>query len=75
MKKILLIAFFLSFQFAYAGTARGNDESLFLLSIIAILLFILAVLYSIDFIKRIIKDRKEKKIAHHHDEGNSEIMS
>lgn len=75
MKKILLIPFLLSFHFAYAGTGGANDEILLILSIIAVLLFILAVLYSIDFIRRIIKERKEKKIAHHNDEGISENNS
>ena len=75
MKKILLIPFLLSFHFAYAGTGSANDEILFILTIIAVLLFILAVLYSIDFIRRIIKERKEKKINHPADKANSENIS
>jgi hypothetical protein len=75
MKKILLIPFLLSFHYAYAGTGSGNDETLFILSIIAVMLFILAVLYSIDFIRRIIKERKEKKITHLADKANSENIS
>jgi NADH:ubiquinone oxidoreductase subunit 2 (subunit N) len=75
MKKILLIPFLLSFHFAYAGTGSGNDETLFILSIIAVMLSILAVLYSIDFIRRIIKERKEKKINHLADNANSENIS
>jgi hypothetical protein len=75
MKKILFILFLLSFNFAYAGTGSGNDEYLFILSIIAIMLSILAVLYSIDFIRRIIKERKEKKIAHGTDDAGSEDIS
>jgi hypothetical protein len=75
MKKFLLILFLLSFHFAYAGTGSGNDETLFILSIIAVMLSILAVLYSIDFIRRIIKERKEKKINHLADNANSENIS
>ena len=75
MKKILLISFLLSFHFVYAGTGSGNDEILVILAIIAILLFILAVLYSIDFVRRIIKARKEKKTDHHTDEPDSENKS
>lgn len=75
MKKILLILFLLSFHFAYAGTGSGNDEILFILSIIAVLLFILAVLYTIDFIKRIIKERKNRRTAPQNDEGISENNS
>ena len=63
MKKVLLIPFLLSFNLAYAGTGSANDVIEFYLSIIAILLFIVAVLYTITFIRRIIKERKEKKIT------------
>jgi len=75
MKKILLIPFLLSFHFAYAGTGSGSDEILFILSIIAIMSIILAVLYTIDFIKRIIKERKNRKAAHLNDEGISDNNS
>jgi hypothetical protein len=75
MKKILLIPFLLSFHFTYAGTGSGNDEILFILSIIAVMSFVVALLYSIDFIRRIIKDRKEKKITHLADKANSENIS
>jgi hypothetical protein len=75
MKKILLISFLLSFHFTYAGTGGANDGILFSLSIIAVMLFILVVLYSIDFIRRIIKERKEKKIAHLADKANSENIT
>ncbi len=75
MKKILLIPFLLSFQFAYAGTGSGNDEILFILSIIAVLLFILAVLYSIEFIRKIIKEHKLKKLAQLNDETTSENLT
>ena len=75
MKKILLILFLLSFHFAYAGTGSANDEILFLLVIIAILLFILAVLYSTSFIRRIIKERKQKKITQLADNTDIENIS
>jgi hypothetical protein len=75
MKKILLIPFLLSFHFAYAGTGSANDEILFILSIIAVMSFVLASLYSIDFIRRIIKERREKKISYPADKDNSENIS
>ncbi len=72
MKKFLLIPFLISFHFAYAGTGSANDVMLFYLAIIAVMSFILVVLYSINFIRRIIKERKEKKITHHADKANGE---
>lgn len=75
MKKKLLIPFLLSFYFAYAGTGSANDAILFYLAIIAVMSFILAVLYSINFIRRIIKERKEKKITHLADKVNDENIS
>lgn len=75
MKKYLLISFLVSFHFTYAGTGGANDGILLSLSIIAVLLFILVVLYSIDFIRKIIKERKEKKIAHLADNANSEDIT
>jgi len=75
MKKLLLIPFLLSFHFAYAGTGSANDGMLFILSIVGILSFILAVLYSIDYIRRIVKECKEKKIAQLADKANSENIS
>jgi hypothetical protein len=75
MKKILLIPFLLSFHFAYAGTGSASDTILFYLAIISVLLFILAVLYSITFIRRIIKECREKKITHIDDNVNGENIS
>jgi hypothetical protein len=75
MKKILLIPLLLTFQFTYAGTGSANDENLFVLAIIAVMSFILAVLYSINFFRKIIKERREKKIAHLADKTNSEDIS
>jgi hypothetical protein len=75
MKKILVIPLLLSFHFAYAGTGSANDEILFMLVIIAILLFILAVLYSIDFIRKIIKEHRDKKTSQLADKANGENIS
>ena len=75
MKKILLIPFFLSFHFSYAGTGSAKDEFVFILSIIAVMLFVLAVHYSIDFIRKIIKERKEKKIVQLNDKSDSVNIS
>jgi len=72
MKKVLLIPFLLSFYVAYAGTGSGSDASLFYLAIIAFMSIILGGLYSVNFFRKIIKERKERKIAHHADEVNDE---
>ncbi len=72
MKKNLFIPLLFSIQFTFAGTGGAHDASLFMLSIIAIMSIVLAVLYSIDFIRRIVKELREKKIAHLTDEANSE---
>lgn len=61
MKRNLLLFFLLGFQFAYAATGSANDELLFVLSLIAVLLFILATLYSISFFRKLIKELREKK--------------
>lgn len=75
MKKYLLIPFLFSFQFAKAGTGRANDEFYFMLLIISVMSLILAVFYSFDYIRRIIKEFKEKRIAHLTEDANSEYMS
>ena len=75
MKKNLFIPFLFSIQFTFAGTGGAHDASFFMLSVIAIMSVILAVLYSIDFIRRIVKDLREKKIAHLADESNGENIS
>jgi len=75
MKKILLIPFLFSFYFAYAGTGSGNDSVLFYLAIIAFMSIILAVLYSISFFRKIIKERKEKKITNLADKVDNENIN
>jgi hypothetical protein len=75
MKKLLLIPFSISFHFAYAGTGSANDVILFYLVIAAVLAFILGVYFLIVFIRRIIKKRREKKIAHLAAYANSENIS
>ncbi len=75
MKKILVIPFLLSFHFAYAGTGSANDEMLFLLVICAFLLFILAVISSVEFITKMIKHHKEKKITDTAFDSNSDNIS
>jgi len=71
MKKIFLILFLLAFHFAYAGTGSANDVIFFYLVIIALMSFILAVLYSIDFIRRIMKERREKKTTQADDKADN----
>ena len=63
MKKLLLITFLLSFHFAFAGTGGAKDVNQLILIVIAVMLTILAVLYTIDFFRRIIIERREKKTA------------
>lgn len=75
MKKLLLISFLLSSFFAFAGTGSANDAIIFYLAIIAVMSFILAVLYSISFIRKIIKERKEKKVTLPDDIAEGEDIS
>jgi hypothetical protein len=63
MKKLLFIPMLLIFHFAFAGTGGAKDDDLFLLSICGILLFIVAVGYSIDYIKKIIRQRRSRKLS------------
>jgi hypothetical protein len=63
MKKILLIPFLLSFQFAYAGTGSANDEIPLILLIIAAGILILAVIYLFEYIRKMRKKRREQKTA------------
>ena len=55
------MAFMLSFNFVYAKKGYSKDETLFFLAICGVLLVTLAILYAIDFIKKIIKQHKNKK--------------
>jgi len=75
MRKLLLIFFLLSFRFTYASAGSANDEIFFILVIIAVLLFIIAVLYAINFIRKIIKERKEKNTTHLNDDPDSGNIS
>jgi hypothetical protein len=63
MKKVFLFLFLLSFHFAFAGTGSANDVILFYLVIAAVLAFILGVYFLSDFIRWIIKKRRDKKIS------------
>ena len=75
MKKFLLIPLLFSFHFAFAGTGGAKDENLVILSIIAVIASVLAVLYAIEFTRRIIKKHKEKRIAQLSDNTNNENIS
>lgn len=75
MKKILLVPLLLSCCVAYAGTGSGNDVSLFYLAIIAFMSIILGGLYTISFFRKIIKERKEKKMAAHDDQVKDEDVT
>lgn len=75
MKKNFLIVFLLSVHFAYAKIGTTNDGFFLILAICAILFFILVVLYSIDLIRKKIKQRKEMKIIDAMDNSNNENIS
>lgn len=47
-------------QYCYGSAGSANDEIFFILVIIAVMLFILLVLYSIDFVRKIIRERKKE---------------
>ena len=61
MKKSLFIIFLLSFHYASAKTGTQDDSIFLMLSICVFLLFIITVLYTIEFFRKICKQRKEKK--------------
>ena len=75
MKKKLLIVFLFSAHFTYAKMGTTDDGILLILSICAVLILILSVLYSIDLIRKMIKHRKEKKLMDATDISNNEILS
>lgn len=75
MKKFLLVPLLLSCCVAYAGTGSGNDASLFYLAIIAFMSIILGGLYTISFFRKIIKERKEKKMAAHDEQVKDEDIT
>lgn len=64
MKKILLFPFLLLFHQVFAGTGGARDMDLLYLVVIAFMAMILAVLYSISFVKKMIKDLKQRRIVH-----------
>jgi hypothetical protein len=72
MKKLLLLPFVCSYQFAFAGTGGAYDEHLLILSFVAVIVSILSILYSVDFIRRKVNERKEKGTDQLLDETNSE---
>jgi Kef-type K+ transport system membrane component KefB len=74
MKKSLLIIFLLSFHYASAKTGTQEDSIFLLLSVCVFLLFIITVLYSIEFFRKICKQRKEKKITETSDNSENENM-
>ena len=72
MKKLLTLQFVCSFQCTLAGTGGANDEHLLILSFVAVMVSILFILYSVDFIRKKIVERKEKGTEQLPDETNSE---
>ena len=63
MKKILVVPFLLVVHLAIAGTGGARDTEFLYLVVIAFLALILAVLYSIGFVKKLVKDRKQRRIV------------
>lgn len=74
MKKALLISLLLSGPLAYAGTGGASDAILLYLAIIAVMSIITALLHSIDFIRRIIRERKERRLSGLDDQTDGEII-
>jgi len=58
----LLISLLLLSSSAFAGTGSASDAILLYLAIIAVMSIIAAVLHSIDFFGRIIRERRERKL-------------
>jgi hypothetical protein len=63
MEKALLIFLLLSGSVAFAGTGSASDAIFLFLSVITVLLILAAVLHSIDLIRRIIRERKERRLS------------
>ncbi|HOI78609.1 MAG TPA: hypothetical protein PLI30_03275 [Petrimonas sp.] len=61
----LLIFLLLLSSSAFAGTGSANDAILLYLVVIAVLSIIAAVLHSVDFFRRIIRERRERKLNRH----------
>ncbi len=61
MKKFLVIPFLLSCHLAFAGTGSAKDVILLYLVILLILASVLGVYFLIDFIRKIMKKRREKE--------------
>lgn len=75
MKKELLVSLLLMCPFAFAGTGSANDAILLYLAIIAVMSIITAVLHSIDFFRRIMRERKERKLARLDDQSAGEHLA
>jgi uncharacterized membrane protein YoaK (UPF0700 family) len=73
MRKFFTIISLFMVHGAFAGTGTAEDAYLFSLTIIALLGLALSVLYSISFIKKFIKQRRERTVVPAADEwsGNS----
>jgi 4-hydroxybenzoate polyprenyltransferase len=62
-KKILVTMFLLLFHLAYAGTGSAKDVIFFYLVIIGILAIPVVIYFMVDFIRKILKKRREKKVS------------
>jgi hypothetical protein len=72
MKKMLLIPGLLSSHCAFAGTGGAEDENILILSFLAVIVSILALLYAMEFVRKRIAERKEMSIAQPPDDVQSE---
>lgn len=71
----LLIFLLLLSSSAFAGTGSANDAILLYLVVIAVLSIIAAVLHSVDFFRRIIRERRERKLARPDDQAAGEHLA
>lgn len=75
MKKKLLIIFLFSAHFTYAKMGTTDDGIFLILAICAVLVCILAILYTIDLIRKMIKHHTEKKLLDASDISGNENIS
>lgn len=64
MKKLLTVALLCLFHTAFAGTGGAKDTDLLYLVVLGFLAVILALLYTISFAVKLLKIRKQRRLAH-----------
>lgn len=64
MKKLLIVALLCMFHPVFAGTGGAKDTDLLYLVVLGFLSVILVLLYTISFAGKLLKIRKQRRLAH-----------